>query len=127
MVHPTTGETISDYRKLAKDPELSEVWTQAFGKELGSLAQGDELTGAKDTDTIFFMTHAKIAKRPKDRVVTYARIVVDFQPQKEDPNRVRITAGGNLINYPRELTTQLWVKTSSSRPSYQGTTILSTF
>ena len=35
----------------------------------------------------------------------YANIVVDYRPQKEDPNRVRITAGGNLINYPGELTT----------------------
>ena len=43
-------------------------------------------------------------KIPRDRVVTYARIVVDYQPQKTDPNRVRITAGGNLISYSFELT-----------------------
>ncbi len=79
------GETISDYRKLAKDLELSEVWTWAFGKELRSLNQGDDLMGAKGTDTIFFMTHAEIAKRPKDQVVLYAGIVVDFRPQKDDP------------------------------------------
>ena len=52
------------------------------------------------------MTHDQIRQIPKDRVVTYARIVVDFRPQKEDPNRVRITAGGNLIKYPGELTTR---------------------
>ena len=39
-------------------------------------------------------------------MVTYARIVVDYRPQKEDPNRVRITVGGNLIDYPGELTTR---------------------
>jgi hypothetical protein len=38
--------------------------------------------------------------------VTYARIVVDYRPQKADPNRVRITAGDNLITYPEELTTR---------------------
>ena len=27
-----------------------------------------------------------------------------YRPQKEDPDRVRITADGNLIRYPRELT-----------------------
>ena len=32
--------------------------------------------------------------------------MVDFQPQKDDPNRVRIPAGGNLIKYPGELTTR---------------------
>ena len=52
------------------------------------------------------MNHDEIANIPKDRVVTYARIVVDFRPQKDDPNRVRITAGGNLIKYPGELTTR---------------------
>ena len=32
--------------------------------------------------------------------------MVDYQNQKVDPNRVRIIAGGNLINYPGELTTR---------------------
>ena len=40
-----------------------------------------------------------------DRVVTYANITVDYRPQKDDPTRVRIMAGGNLIIYPGELTT----------------------
>ena len=52
------------------------------------------------------MTHDEIRKIPKDRTVTYTRIVVDFWPQKEDPNRVRFTVGGNLIDYPGESTTQ---------------------
>ncbi len=78
---------------------------RAFGKELGNLAQGDTLTRAPGTDTISFMTHNEIKNIPKDRTVTYAGIVVDFRPQKEEPNRVRITADGNLINYPGELTT----------------------
>ena len=52
------------------------------------------------------MTLEEIKNIPADRFVTYARVVVDFRPQKEDPNRVRITAGGNLIAYPDELTTR---------------------
>ena len=48
----------------------------------------------------------KIKDIPKDRVVTYARIVVDYRSQKADPNRVSITAGGNLVQYPGELTTR---------------------
>eukprot|EP00956_Cyclotella_meneghiniana_P034829 scaffold108469_cov21-Cyclotella_meneghiniana.AAC.1 len=71
--------------------------------ELGRLAQG--YNGKEGTNTFFFMSHEEIKNIPKDRTVTYARIVVDYRPQKEDPNRVRMTAGGNLINYPGELTT----------------------
>ncbi len=52
------------------------------------------------------MTLEEIKNTPADRTVTYARIVVDYRPQKKDPNRVCITAGGNLINYPYELTTR---------------------
>ena len=40
-----------------------------------------------------------------NQVVTYARIVVDYQPQEKDPNCVRIIAEGNLIKYHFELTT----------------------
>ena len=52
------------------------------------------------------MTIEEIKKIPGDRTVTYARIVIDYRPQKNDPNRVRITVGGNLIDYPGELTTR---------------------
>ena len=70
------------------------------------MAQVDNKTGEKGTNSIFVMNHEEIKHIPKDRVVTYARIVVDFRAQKTDPNRVRITAGGNLIKYPGELTTR---------------------
>ena len=33
-------------------------------------------------------------------------MVVDYRPQKPDPNQVRITVGGNLIKYPGDLTTR---------------------
>jgi hypothetical protein len=39
-------------------------------------------------------------------MVTYACIVINHQPQKDDPNRVYITVGSSLINYPYELTTR---------------------
>ena len=32
LIHPTTGEIIIKYSKLANDPETIEVWTTAFGK-----------------------------------------------------------------------------------------------
>ena len=54
----------------------------------------------------------------------YTRIVIDHRPQKDDPNHVRVTVGGNLINYSFELTTRttdmvsskiLWNSTISAK------------
>jgi hypothetical protein len=39
--------------------------------------------------------------------------VINHHPQKEDPNHVRITVGGNLIDYPFELTTRTAAMVSS--------------
>ena len=93
VVHPIMGETITSYRKLAHDPATREIWTTVFGKEIGNLAQGDTKTGTKGTNTIFFLTHSEIHQIPKDRKVTYLKVVVDYRTQKADPNRVRITVG----------------------------------
>ena len=106
MVHPVTGETISSYKKLMKDPVTAETWQTAFGKDFGGMCQGDDKTGTVGTDAMFVMTPQDVANMPADRFATYANIVVDFRPQKEDPHRIRITAGGNLINHPGELTTR---------------------
>eukprot|EP00804_Cyclotella_cryptica_P020493 CCRYP_019412-RA/>CCRYP_019412-RA protein AED:0.05 eAED:-0.04 QI:0/0/0/1/0/0.5/2/0/1372 len=97
--HPVTKETITNYKTLIKLPGMHDIWTTAFGKEFGNLAQG--------TNTLFVMSHDEIANIPRGRTITYGRIVIDFRPQKTDPNSVRITAGGNLIkDYPGELTTR---------------------
>jgi hypothetical protein len=100
VVHPVTGETINNYRKLANDPVLKPDWTTEFGREFGNIAQGDKRTGEKGTNCVFVMTPEEIMNIPTDR------IVVDYRPQKKNPNRVRITAGGNLLEYPGELTTR---------------------
>ncbi len=76
-----------------------------MSKEIHRLAQGKEGI-TKGTNTIFFLSHTEIRLIPADRIVTYARIVIDHRPQKDDPHQVRITVGGNLINYSFELTTR---------------------
>ena len=78
MVHLTTGKTISSYKKLMHDPATAEIWQTAFGKDFGSMAQGNNKTGQKRTNSIFVMTHEEIKKIPKTQTVTYTRVVVDF-------------------------------------------------
>ncbi len=60
MVHPTTGETISSYKKMMHDPATVEIWQPAFGKDFGGMAQGDNKTGQKETSTMFVMEHEEI-------------------------------------------------------------------
>ena len=70
------------------------------------MAQGDKRIGAIGTNKFKILCPDQVLLIPNDCVVTYANIIVDYIPQKEDPNCVRITAGGNLIIYPGELTTR---------------------
>jgi hypothetical protein len=64
-VHPVTKETIAKYTKLMDNPNLKDLWVPAMWKELHYIAQGKEgvIVG---TNTIFYLTHDKIRRIPKD-------------------------------------------------------------
>ena len=106
MVHPVTKETITKYKKLIDDPLMRLVWSKSMCKKLGRLCQvfGD----TEGTNTMRFLDINGIRNIPRDRVVTDARIVVEYRAHKKDPNRMRITSGGNLLKnlHPGELTTR---------------------
>ena len=75
VVHPVTKETITKYKTLIEDPLLKDKWKKAMYVELGRLTKGyQDIPG---TNTIKFMTHEETKNIPTDRIVTYARIVVD--------------------------------------------------
>ena len=38
--------------------------------------------------------------------VTYGQVVAELRPQKAEPESVRISVGGNLIDYPGDKRTQ---------------------
>ena len=65
---------------------------KSFANELGRLAQG--IRDIAGTDTINFIPFSEV---PKGEAVTYGRIVCMFRPQKDEPNRTRLTVGGNLL------------------------------
>ena len=97
-----TGEML-EYRHLITRPKYKEVWGDAYGKEVGRLAQG--IPGkVEGTNTLFFIRKDEV---PADRVkdVTRDRIVCNVRPEKDDPNRVRATVMGNLINHPGDNST----------------------
>jgi hypothetical protein len=82
------------------DPATAEVWQTAFGKDFDGMAQGDNKTGQRGTNTMFVMTRDEVAHAlVAGQFFTYANPVVNYQPQKEDPYRIQITAGGNFLKY----------------------------
>jgi hypothetical protein len=92
-IHPVTGKEM-EYTALMKDPQLQPIWTRGFGNECGRLFQG--IRDIAGTDTCFFI---KITNIPKDRKITYGKIVCDYKPHKKEKERVRLTVGGDRLNY----------------------------
>jgi hypothetical protein len=73
-----------------KDPQLQPLWTRGFGNECGRLFQ--VIRDIVGTDTCFFI---KLTNIPKERKITYGKIVCDYKPHKKEKERVRLTVGGD--------------------------------
>jgi hypothetical protein len=56
------------------------------------------------TDTCFFN---KLTNIPKDRKITYGKIVCDCKPHKKEKERVRLTVGGDRLDYSGDVTTSM--------------------
>eukprot|EP00957_Ditylum_brightwellii_P013416 1013179-Ditylum_brightwellii.AAC.1 len=93
-------DKLLEYQDLIHHEKYRETWTNVFVKELDYLAKG--LCGHQGTNTIKFIRKHDV---PGGCVVTYARIVVDYRSQKADLNRVRLTVGGERIDYPWDVST----------------------
>jgi hypothetical protein len=92
VIHPITGKEI-EYIALMKDPRLQPLWKRGFGNKVGRLFQG--IRYIPGTDTCFFI---KLTKIPKDRQITYGKIVCDYKPHKKEKERVRLTIGGDRLD-----------------------------
>ena len=77
----------------------------------------------KGTNIIFFVDKADISvDRWKD--VMYGRIVVSYRPEKSEPNCIRLTVGGDRVNYHEDwgtpttdiLTIKLFLNRTISTP-----------
>ena len=80
IVDTDTGYTL-DYRHLIKTPKYKKNWYHSMSNEIGRLTQGN--SRVQGTNTMLFITYNSIPQnRRKD--VTYARIVVDYRPQKQE-------------------------------------------
>jgi hypothetical protein len=78
VIHPVTGKEM-EYMALMKDPSLQPLWKRGFGNKCGRLFQG--IRGIPGTDIFFFI---KLTNIPKDRKITYGKIVCDYKPHKKE-------------------------------------------
>jgi hypothetical protein len=89
-----------EYTALMKDPRLQPLWTRGFGNECGRLFQG--IRDIPGTDTCFFI---KLTNIPKERKITYGKIVCDYKPHKKEKERVRLTVRGDILDYSGDVAT----------------------
>jgi hypothetical protein len=89
-----------EYTALMRDPQMKPLWTRGFGNKCGRLFQG--IRDIAGTDTCFFVTLTDI---PKDRKITYGKIVCDYKPHKKEKERVRLTVGGDRLEYSGDVAT----------------------
>jgi hypothetical protein len=47
----------------------------------------------------------KLKNIPKDRKITYSKIVCDYKPHKTEKERVRLTVGGDRLDYSGDVAT----------------------
>jgi hypothetical protein len=99
VIHPVTGKEM-EYSALMKDPRLQPLWTRIVGNECRRLFQG--IRDIPRTDTCFFIELKNI---PKDRNITYGKIFCDYKPHKQEKERVRLTVGGDRLNYSGDVAT----------------------
>jgi hypothetical protein len=99
VVHPITGKEM-EYMALMKDPNLQPLWKRGFGNKVGRLFQG--IRDIPGTNTCFLI---KLTNIPKDRQITYGKIVCDYKPHKKEKERVRLTVGGDRLDYSGDIAT----------------------
>jgi hypothetical protein len=99
VVHPITGKQM-EYMALVNDPDLQPLWKKGFSNEAGRLFQG--ICYIPGTSTCFFV---KLTTLPKDRKITYGKIFCDYKPHKKEKEPIRLTVGGNILDYSRDVAT----------------------
>jgi hypothetical protein len=99
VIRPVTGKEM-EYTARMKDPRLKPLWTRGFSNECGRLFQG--IRDIAGTDTCFFIELTDI---PKDRKINYGKILCDYKPHKKEKECVRLTVGGDRLNYSGDVAT----------------------
>lgn len=76
------------------------IWNKSLGNEVGCIAQG--IPGrVKGNDTVEYIPKSAV---PLNKKVTYANFVCNIRPNKAEVHRVRLTVGGDQMEYTYDTT-----------------------
>ena len=97
---------MAHYRDLVKhpDPIINNRWLSAGENEFGRLFQGFSANNIEGMNVLEWIFKHEV---PNNKVVTYACYMVAYRPEKDEPFRVRITAGGDRPIYEGNVSTQV--------------------
>jgi hypothetical protein len=99
VLHPASGKEMQ-YKDIMQHPTLGPKYKTGFGYERGRLYQG--IRDIQGNNTCFFVELSNI---PKDRKITYEKLVFDHKHNKAEKERVRSTVGGDRLDYTSEVAT----------------------
>jgi len=89
-----------EFRHLIK--KYPEIWSTSMANEFGRLMEGVGKRMPTGSKTMRFIPRTDI---PSGKTVTYARIVCDYRPLKSEPNRTRLTVGGDRLTCHHDTST----------------------
>ena len=82
--------------KLITQQNTKEIWIKALNNELGRLSNGYKHNNIAGTQTLRFIKKQDV---PNGRKITYSNFVCDVRPLKKEMYRVRMTVGGDRLEY----------------------------
>jgi hypothetical protein len=88
------------YKDLMKDAILGPLFEIGLSNVLSRIYQG--IRDVAGTNTALFIDLSSI---PKDRKITYGKLVCDFKPNKTEKHRVGLTVGGDRLDYSGDTAT----------------------
>jgi len=99
-VFDTPSGQMLEFKQLVK--KYPKIWIPSMSNEFGRLLNGVGTRMPKGSETIEFIPPTDI---PSHKTITYARIVCDYRPLKSEPNRTRLTVGGDRLTCSHETST----------------------
>jgi hypothetical protein len=100
VIDAVTGESY-EHTQLIRGPNAGE-WLYSIANDFGRLTKDVAPHMPSGSETMRYLSHHQL---PPGRQATYARFVATEHPHRAETKQVRLTVGGNLVNYPDKAST----------------------